>query len=301
MFLWLALRQANLAAALNDLAAAEPLECLIVLGAALAFMAIKSLRWRWLLDPVGRPPFQLLQQAVYVGTAANMMVAHTGELLRVTLLSRRSGIPAGAALGTVAVERVLDMVALLLIAVPLLFLDPAVLSLVGSASFAALGIVVTGALVFADLASRRSLLRRFGDGLTRRLPDRMAVSLTGHARQLRAGVATLGTRRRLLVAVGLSMLQWATVVLAIWASVRAMGASVPTGTCVAVFVLAVVGLTLPSAPATLGTTQLAFVAGLALSQVPATTALAASFVYTAFFVVSVMLIGGIWWLKGVRD
>ena len=80
-----------------------------------------------------------------------------------------------------------------------------------------------------------------------------------------------------------------------------MGASVPTGTCVAVFVLAVVGLTLPSAPATLGTTQLAFVAGLALSQVPATTALAASFVYTAFFVVSVMLIGGIWWLKGVRD
>lgn len=300
-FLWLALREADLGAALAGLAAANPLGCLVVFGTALAFMAIKSLRWRWLLEPVGHPPFQVLHQAVYVGTAANMMVAHTGELLRVTLLSRRSGIPPGAALGTVAVERVLDMVALLLIAVPLLLLDAAVLSLVGSASFAALAIVVAGGIAFADLASSRSLLRRFGTALARRLPERLASAFVGHAQQLRAGVATLGTPRRLLVAIGLSMLQWATVVLAIWVSVRAMGATVPTGVCVAVFVLTVVGLTLPSAPATLGTTQLAFVAGLALAQVPATLALAASLVYTAFFIMSVMVIGWVWWLKGASD
>ncbi len=296
IFLWLALRHADLGAALSGLAAADPVWSLSVFGAGIGFMAVKTWRWVWLLVPVGKPAFAVAHRAVYIGSAANMVVPHVGEVLRSRLLARRTRIPAGTALGTVAVERVLDMAALCLISVPLLLMDASLSALVWPALLTALVIVLLGVGVIADLASGRGLLRRLGQALLPRLPAVLAEGLARQLRNLRAGLDVLNDGPRLLVAVLLSVLQWSAAVLAVWASVRAIGLAISPGICVAIFMLAVVGLTLPSAPATLGTTQLAFVAGLALAKAPGTLALAASFVYTVYFIMAVMLIGGLWWL-----
>ncbi len=62
------------------------------------------------------------------------------------------------------------------------------------------------------------------------------------------------------------------------------------------FVLTVIGLTLPSSPAQLGTTQLAFVVGLELVGAGAASAFAASLVYTCFVVVTMMVLGALCWM-----
>lgn len=298
LFLWAAMRGADLAAALAGLALADWRWCAGVFLAGLGFMTVKSLRWGWLLAPVASPPFRVLQRSVYIGSAANMVVPHLGEVLRATLLAQRAPIPVGVALGTVAVERVLDMAAIFLVTIPLLLVEPTVPSPVWVAALTALVIVVVGTLVIVDLMmSSRSRFRRLAIRAGALLPPRLLSLVATQAGHLQAGVGVLRTGPRLAVSLALSVLQWAAAILAVWASIRAVGVAVTPGQCIAVFILAVVGLTLPSAPATLGTTQLAFVTGLALTPMSssATAALAASFVYTVWFIVAVMMIGGLWW------
>jgi len=263
LFLWLALRQADLGAAVLALARADPQWCLAVFAAGPLFMAIKTWRWAWILRPIATPRFNLLQRATYLGSAANMVVPSTGELLRTMTVARTGALPIATALGTVALERILDLLAIVMV---LLLPDPP------------------------------RAVRAAGRRVAVQLPPAVAKRLRLDLQRLATGVAALRGGRRLVTAVALSVLMWLPVVFAVWASARAVGVPATAAAAVTVFVLGVIGLTLPSAPATLGTTQLAFVSGLALSGVGAGPALAASLVYTVWFIVAVMAIGAGWWL-----
>ena len=93
----------------------------------------------------------------------------------------------------------------------------------------------------------------------------------------------------------LSALQWGCIVAVIWLSLSAIDQTVPLPAALAVWVLMVIGLTLPSAPAQLGTTQLAYVAGLTLAEIDAATAFAASAIYTCTVNLPIMLVGWSCW------
>ena len=94
-----------------------------------------------------------------------------------------------------------------------------------------------------------------------------------------------------------SVLQWLLIVAAIWASALAVGESASIVALVTTFVLILVGLMLPNSPMQIGTTQLAFTIGLGTGGIMATTAIAASLVYTMFLIIPVMLAGGVCLLR----
>lgn len=88
----------------------------VVPAVALYFGAVyfRALRWRYLLTPVGVFPVGRLYPVVVIGYAANnLLPARLGELVRAYLLAQREACSAGAALGTVAVERLYDGLTLL--------------------------------------------------------------------------------------------------------------------------------------------------------------------------------------------
>lgn len=296
VFLGLALVQVDVGAAVAELQDVEWLWAVATLLAGIAFMAVKTWRWSLILRPVLEADFSVLHRAVYIGTAANLMVAHTGEILRSTLVARRHEVAASAVLATVAVERILDFVALLVILGAALVWDPGVSALLLSAGLLSLAIVTVGLSGLLAFLHPTPLLRRLGLMTLNWLPARARAWVAG---QLRRGVTGLGSMRRpgvVLQVVGLSVLQWACVVTAVWASARAVGVVVPVAGAIAVFVLSVVGLTLPAAPAQFGTTQLAFVAGFGLVGAAPEASLAASLVYTGFVVVAMMLLGAACWI-----
>jgi uncharacterized protein (TIRG00374 family) len=296
LFLWLALRQADLGAAVLALGRADPHWCLAVFAAGPLFMAIKTWRWSWILRPIAAPRFNLLQRATYVGSAANMVVPGTGELLRTMTVARTGAMPLATALGTVALERILDLLAVVMIGGVVLVVGDSRSSLLWQAGLVGLGIAALGFVMVLLLPDPPRAVRAAGRRVAVRLPAVVAERLRLDLQRLAMGVAALRGARRLAAAVGLSVLMWLPVVFAVWASARAVGVAATAAAAVTVFVLGVIGLTLPSAPATLGTTQLAFVSGLALGGVEAGLALAASLVYTVWFIVAVMAIGAAWWL-----
>ena len=91
----------------------------VVPGIALYFVAVyfRSLRWRYLLSPIGSFSVGSLYPVVVIGYMANnLLPARLGELVRSYYLARRERVSASSTLATVAVERVYDGVTLLALA-----------------------------------------------------------------------------------------------------------------------------------------------------------------------------------------
>ena len=303
VFLWLAANRADLRGAIAELREADLLASCLVLLAALLFMMLKTLRWWLILKPVAHVRFSLLHRLVYVGTAANIVIPHSGELIRSTQLARSHANPlfSGTVLGTVAVERLLDFAALALLAALAVVVEPRASRWLWTAGLLGLGLLVAGVAIVVALLDPNTPLKKIGRWGINWLPLHLGQRLQHHIYRGLQGLGTLRSPRRLVAAVVLSVLQWSMVVLAVWISCLAVGVSVTLSAAITVFALTVIGLTLPSAPGQVGTTQLAFVAGLKLASANPDMALAASLVYNLWFVSASMLIGGALWLRPPRS
>lgn len=74
----------------------------------------RALRWKLLIDPIGKTSVRNSFYAVMIGYLGNAFVPRAGEILRASILSRYEKIPVSKLLGTVIVERLFDMVCYLL-------------------------------------------------------------------------------------------------------------------------------------------------------------------------------------------
>src|SRR5215471_16607741 len=92
--------------------------------------ALRALRWQYLLAPIGRTHFATAFQTTIIGFAASFLLpARPGEVLRPYLLAKREGLPATACFATIILERLLDLVTvLLLFGAFVVLVDPAALS-----------------------------------------------------------------------------------------------------------------------------------------------------------------------------
>lgn len=106
---------------------------------------LRALRWRHLTDPVAAIETGSLFRAASIGFLANnLLPLRMGEIIRSVTLANEAGVSRSAILGTVVIERVLDVVAVLLLAA-------ASLSWVGTQSDAA-GILQEGSILLLPVA-----------------------------------------------------------------------------------------------------------------------------------------------------
>ncbi len=71
---------------------------------------IRGLRWQFLAKAVGNSSNPLISIAsVFMCYSSNLIITRSGEILRATVLSSYNNIPLGKTFGTIAAERVIDM------------------------------------------------------------------------------------------------------------------------------------------------------------------------------------------------
>jgi uncharacterized membrane protein YbhN (UPF0104 family) len=251
---------------------------LIVLAGVINFihLLVKAARWGVLLSPVGRVGLLPLYRYTLGGYAAsNILPVRFGEVLRVFYL-RPHGIPAAGAAGVQVLEKVYEMVGLLLLVLPL----PLALALPARAAqsiaaLAAVGLVATVVMVAMALSHRR---RR--TGLLARVSDGMAV-----LRQPRAA----------LWALVLSIVVWLLDTGEVMLVLSAVG--LPSGFFGAVLVLLFINFAIaaPSTPAQLGAFEAGAVFALNLLGAPTEKALAFALLYHFMQAIPVTIAG----LEGV--
>jgi uncharacterized protein (TIRG00374 family) len=99
-----------------------------LLGLVLVTVGVYAVRaWRWgdLLAPLGRVGYPDLFSATMVGFASGLLVPRAGELLRPWLVSRRHAIHWSAGVATIILERLVDMITVLVLFALYLFVLPA--------------------------------------------------------------------------------------------------------------------------------------------------------------------------------
>ncbi|MDR4506187.1 MAG: flippase-like domain-containing protein [Candidatus Scalindua sp.] len=87
---------------------------------------IRAIRWAWLLAPVKKVSILNLFSVTIIGFMANnVLPARVGEIIRPVMIAKRENVRLSTAAATVIIERVFDILSLIVLATVTLFLLPA--------------------------------------------------------------------------------------------------------------------------------------------------------------------------------
>ena len=282
VFLWLAVRNADVTVVRDEVQNADIwllLLAVVVLGCGYLFQAI---RWRRIAN-TPRPGVGRFYGMVLSGLACNnVMPIRIGELLRARWLSQDAPMPVGRALGTVALDRGCDVVTLaffLLIGLQAVASAEWLRQLVIGAALVL--VLFAGALLFARSYTARRTRGRHGRGRARRI-----------ARDTLEMLAEPIGRWRAAVWLGLSLCTWTLGAFAVMLVARSVGIELAPVEAVLVAAVLSLGVAIPSSPGYVGTYQWLGVAVLGLLEVPVNQALAFTILMQASWYVPTTVAGG---------
>ena len=121
--LYLAFRGIDLHRVWNELKHARYGWLLLTLPIGLLSHIFRAWRWNLLIEPLGyKPPLAHTFYAVMSGYLANLALPRLGEVVRCGSLTKTDKVPFDSLLGTVIAERVVDLLALLLLMIITFFI-----------------------------------------------------------------------------------------------------------------------------------------------------------------------------------
>src|SRR4029079_2683341 len=120
----------------DSLAQAKPWLFAPVLCVRLLSHYSRTLRWKILMEPLGYKPSTFNTfAAVMIGYLVNAGVPRLGEVVKCTLLSRYEKVRADRLVGTIVMERAVDVVCLLIVFVSAMILQGGIIGEHVSAAF----------------------------------------------------------------------------------------------------------------------------------------------------------------------
>jgi uncharacterized protein (TIRG00374 family) len=251
---------------------------------------LRTLRWRLLLPLRAdgrRPSVGRVMPVLLVGYLANLVLpARLGEPARAYLLARREQIGFPRVLGSVLLERVIDLASLAFVAVLAALQARAPEWIVrGMVIVAIVGFVIVVVLVASGIARAVGLLARIFSQRAGRM--RAAIE---HAISFGEG-ANGGGFGPLAAAIVLSTLTWGFVAGTYWLAAQSLALDIRISESMLVAAVATLGTAIPSAPANIGTYEVATVVVLTALGVEAHEALAMALLTHAIVTVPFAITG----------
>ena len=216
---------------------------------------LRALRWQYLLAPIGPTHFANAFRTTVIGFAASFLLpARAGEVIRPYLLARKEGLSATAAFATIILERLLDLITVLLLFGVFVALIP------GSGRFGRPDGVCAGqawrtarGARGAD-RTRPSVRARWPPGAHGALgaagragpAGQMARAVASFVESFAQGLAVMRQPLRLLVALAWSFPFWLSIAAGIWLTSLAFHITFPFAGTFLVTMLLVVGVAMPT-------------------------------------------------------
>lgn len=227
---------------------------LLCVGITYVFRAI---RWQLLLAPLGHARFRTAFRTTIIGFAAlSLLPARLGDPLRAYLLARQEGFSPPATFATVMMERVFDLVAVLVLLAVYLwgFADPSTMPAEAVGALARVkfwaavfgGISVALFVVMWLLATHPERIGGLVLTLGRVLPHKVATWLADLSRVLSRGFAASRSPRHVALAVAWSFPVWLAIAAESWLVTRAFGLALPFTGSFLLQVLLVIGVAVPT-------------------------------------------------------
>jgi uncharacterized membrane protein YbhN (UPF0104 family) len=291
VFAYFAMRNARLDEVWSSLAASDYEWTVPALAVMTLAFFIRALRWQVLFAPSRRPPFHLVASALFVGYFFNnILPARTGDAASILALNRRARTPIAEATGTLVVERVFDLLSLLL----LLFVSlpwlpdlswvhtAAILagSLIAAVALIVMALAVFGERPFVFAGRHLARVRFLADLGIGEAPTSLFRGLHG-LRRLWAG----------LVCFALTVLSWLVLAVGFWLVTIAFDLGLPYAAGLLVVIAVGLGMVLPSSPAALGVFEGATVLALAAYGIPNSEAVSYALILHALNALPFLVLG----------
>lgn len=215
----------------------------------------RAWRWGYLLAPLARVPLGELFASTVVGFMTGLVIPRAGEVVRPYLIAHRRDIPTSAAFASIILERLVDLLTVLMLLGLYLFVLPAPAAqrrgslidvLKAGAGLVALASCGVAILLwgFHRHAERVSAIV---DRLLAPLPDRLAAVVGRALRAFGSGLAVFGSSPGHLLAIfGQSVIVWLTIALGIHCNNRAFGLELPFHASFLIIAFLTVGVAVPT-------------------------------------------------------
>jgi glycosyltransferase 2 family protein len=246
--LWLFFRNVDFKEAWTAIKHAHPGLIAAAIGVTFITYSLRAIRWRLLLLPLGPVRWTTAFRTTVIGFAMIFLLpGRVGEILRPYLLARHEGLKAPSTFATVIVERLLDVVTvLLLFAVSLFLAGVDVSSQIRLVAGMTAGGSVVALVMLGIFAGHPERLGRWAGALSRWLPAKIGSAVGGLVQTFVEGLAVMRSPGHLAAAAVWSVAVWASIAFGIWLTSLAFDLTLsPVGSFIVVGYLAV-GVSLPT-------------------------------------------------------
>ncbi len=217
----------------------------------------RALRWQCFLHPLKPLPFSKVWSATAIGyMAINVLPMRLGELVRPYAIGVLGGISKSSALATIVVERVLDMVFLMIFfAIVLFIVELPPWFVQGSYAILVIIAVALAFLLFLFIQEKRAVA--FVRYILRWFPDSVADKAAAILESFIRGLHAFRENRQYIRIILFSVFMWLGYMLSVYYGFYAFGFMEKYGlnlfSALVIIVFTSVGLMIPAGPAGVGT------------------------------------------------
>lgn len=285
--LWAVIGSIDAGAAQTLLGTADIRPLILIPIVLAAQVVLRAIRWSHLILQSPRIPVRRTLPPLLIGYLGNAVLpARLGDAMRAVIVSRRERIDIVQSLGTVLLERVIDLATLAPIALTAALVTGAPGWAVQIAAIATIGggavlviLTTTGIDPLVHIADRWGFADR--------------SSLRSIAARLAAVVGGASRRRPIALAAAISTTAWFLDAASFWLAAQALGIEASYPAAMLIGAIAVLGTAIPSAPGYVGTFELAASATAVALGVPAESAVALAIVAHAMTLIPVATAGAV--------
>jgi glycosyltransferase 2 family protein len=199
--LWLAMRGVDSAALFGTMAHARPVPLVLVVLLTVVMYAVRAMRWRLLLPPLGQAPVLDLFGITSIGFMAGLFIPRAGEVLRPYLASRRYGVGVSAGLASIVLERLIDLITVLSLLALYMFVLPrpaaersdALMTTLRAGAGLVFVIALLGMGFLAALRVEGGPARRLLDWVLGLLPVKVGIQVRGLVSSFISGLEVFGS------------------------------------------------------------------------------------------------------------
>jgi uncharacterized protein (TIRG00374 family) len=290
-FTYFAVRSIDFGAFRRGLAESNYWWLLPAAGLMAVGVLIRAVRWRLLFAVESRPPLGATTRALLIGQFFNSILpARAGEAARIIVLHRETNTSRAQAAGTALVERIYDVVGLLILLFVFVPLLPEIDWLRRAAVFGAIvgALVAAGVLILSIFGARavRLFLRPF-----RRLPRIRDEHLEAVSERLAQGLWGLHRPAMALPAFLLTLASWLVFAACFWLLATGFGFEIGYAGGMLVLVATSLVLVIPSLPGAIGTFEAAALVALRAYDIEDSAALAYAVVLHALNLLPFIVLG----------
>ncbi|MGM0441503.1 MAG: lysylphosphatidylglycerol synthase transmembrane domain-containing protein [Elusimicrobiota bacterium] len=253
VFLYLAFRKVDFNKTWSLLKSANVYLIILAVIATFGDFTLRTLRWKLLLSPIKKCKFINLMSIVYISFLANnTLPMRAGEVIRIIFVGEKENIPKTGAAATLAVERLLDIFSIILLAVSTIFLYKYPDRIKKVLIIFSVLLIFTVMLLYGLLYNKNFVLSILNK-IFKLLPEKFEKKATGMFHSFMDGLEILKQTQYLFRTILLSILIWLLNSSVFFLAAKSMDINGVTYTG-GIFIMAIVsmGISIPSSPGFIG-------------------------------------------------